>query len=51
MADVMQVLEEGIAAVRKIEGGDPKMRLEGFLSTFVSARLPTLDCLNAYISS
>lgn len=35
MADVIRVLEEAIAAVRKIEGGDSKMRLEGFLSTFV----------------
>jgi hypothetical protein len=36
MADVIQIVEEGIAAVRKLEGGDAKMRLEGFLSTFVS---------------
>jgi hypothetical protein len=36
MADVIRVVEEGIAAVRNLEGGDPKMRLESFLSTFVS---------------
>lgn len=42
MADVIQILEEGIATVRKVEGGDPKMRLEGFLSAFYLA-LPLPD--------
>jgi hypothetical protein len=36
MGDVIRIVEEGIATVRKLEGGDAKMRLEGFLSTFVS---------------
>ena len=36
MADVIQIVEEGIAAVRNLEGGDTRMRLESFLSTFVS---------------
>jgi len=35
MADVIRIVEEGIAAVRKLEGGDPRMRLETFLSAFV----------------
>ena len=36
MTDVIQVMENGIATVRKLEGGDPNMRLESFLSMFVS---------------
>jgi hypothetical protein len=36
MTDVIQVMEDGIATIRKLEGGDPKMRLENFLSMFVS---------------
>jgi len=36
MTDVIQVMENGIATVRKLEGGDPKLQLENFLSMFVS---------------
>jgi hypothetical protein len=36
MTDVIQVMEDGITTIRKLEGGDPKMRLENFLSMFVS---------------
>ena len=36
MADVLRVLQEGIAAIRKHPGGDSRMRLEGFLADFVS---------------
>jgi hypothetical protein len=36
MADVVQIVEEAIATIRKTEPGDAKMRLESFLSIFVS---------------
>lgn len=36
MTDVIQVMEDGIATIRKLEGGDPRMLLESFLSMFVS---------------
>ena len=36
VADVLHVLQEGITAIRKHPGGDPRMRLEGFLADFVS---------------
>ena len=36
VADVLHVIQEGITATRKHPGGDPRMRLEGFLADFVS---------------
>jgi hypothetical protein len=36
VADVLRVLQEAITATRKHPGGDPRMRLEGFLADFVS---------------
>ncbi|PVF92511.1 hypothetical protein CPB86DRAFT_769315 [Serendipita vermifera] len=42
MADVVQVVEEAIATIRKTEPGDAKMRLESFLSTFYLS-LPLAD--------
>ena len=33
---MLHVLQEGITATRKHPGGDPRMRLEGFLADFVS---------------
>lgn len=37
MGEIIQVLEEAIATIRQKEGGDPKMRLEMFLSAFYSS--------------
>jgi len=34
--DVLHVLQEGMTATRKHPGGDPRMRLEGILASFVS---------------
>jgi hypothetical protein len=36
VADAVHILQEGITAIRKHPGGDPRMRLEGFLVDFVS---------------
>jgi hypothetical protein len=36
VADVRHVLQEGMTSIRKHPGGDPGMRLEGFLANFVS---------------
>ncbi len=33
---MLHVLQEGITATRNHPGGDPRMRLEGFLADFVS---------------
>jgi hypothetical protein len=45
MADVVQIVEEAIATIRKTEPGDAKMRLESFLSIFVS-KLGSSDEIN-----
>jgi len=36
VADVLRVLQAANTAIRKHPGGDPRMRLEGFLADLVS---------------
>lgn len=48
MTDVIRVMEDGIATVQRIEGGDSKMRLEGFLATFVSNSISNLSGVASY---